>query len=79
LTKRLESARAGDLKRYHVVPGSITKVQVDASTVRLSIGGVGDGQSCVLTVEDLADAADRRLFNDRPPAVLKSQKLPFRH
>jgi len=45
----------------------------------LSLKGVRPGQPCVLTVGHLADAADRRLFKDRPPAVLKSQTLRFHY
>jgi len=78
-TKRLERASATDPGHYDITPGSIIKVQVDGSTVRLSLKGVRPGQPCVLTLEHLADAADRRLFKDRPPAVLESQTLRFRY
>ncbi len=76
-TKRLDPKTAGDASHYAVGKGKVESVTVDGSTVVLKVSGLGAGERVSLTVRDIADARDRRLFDDKPVCVLKEQKLKF--
>jgi hypothetical protein len=76
-TKRLDTASAGDIARYHLDKGRITAVRVDGSNVHLTVEGVRPGDRCTLAVRGIGDDTRVRLFNDHPPAVLAAQTVHF--
>lgn len=72
-TKRLDPKTAGDPAGYAVDIGRVAQATVDGSTATLVLTGVGRDRSITITLKGIADAAERRLFNDKPPCVLTEQ------
>lgn len=76
-TKRLDPKSAGDPSHYALDVGRVEAVQVDGSTAVLTLSGVAAGRRVGLTVREIADAPNRRLFDDKPACVLKEQRVTF--
>ncbi|HOB75387.1 MAG TPA: hypothetical protein PKG54_12785 [Phycisphaerae bacterium] len=76
--RRLDAASARDVSRYAISPGRVIGARVDGNIVTLALADVRPGAACKLTVRDLRDCPELRLFKDRPPAVLESQTVEFR-
>lgn len=74
-TKRLDPKTAGEASRYTLSQGRVTGVEVDGSVVTLRAAGLPKGARVSLTLRGIADAADRRLFDDLPACVLPEQRL----
>lgn len=76
--KRVQAKSAADLAHYTLSDGRITAARVDGNLVRLSLTEVPPDRPCRLTVRDISDDAERRLFKDKPPAVLDQQTVEFK-
>lgn len=76
--KRLDPATAGKPGSYEVEGAKVTDVEVDGNVVKLRLTGAKPGSLLRVTAKGIADAADRRLFDDRPPCVLDEQTLRVR-
>lgn len=74
-TKRLDPKTAGEASRYTLSQGTVTGVEVDGSVVTLRAAGLPKGGRVALSLRGIADAADRRLFDDSPACVLPEQRL----
>lgn len=76
-SKRLDPETAVELSHYQLSLGRVVSAQVDGNLVRLTTEGLG-APGVTLTVRGLKDAADRRLFPDRPTTTLTEQTVRLR-
>ena len=63
----------------HPVEIKVTEANVDGSLVFLSVSGLRTGQLYELTIRDLPDDPDRRLFKDHQAVVQNRQTVRFRY
>lgn len=76
-SKRLDQTTAEDVSHYELSSGRITALTVDGNRVRLTTEGITPGTRTTITVRGLKDAYTRRLYQDRPAAVLTEQMVPL--
>ncbi|MBM3495876.1 MAG: N-acyl-D-glucosamine 2-epimerase [Armatimonadetes bacterium] len=74
-TKRLDRASAGVVSAYALSRGTVQAVTVDGSVVTLRIVNAPPSVRLNVTVRNIRDASDRRLFDDRPPKTLREQTV----
>lgn len=77
-TRRL-AASAADLSHYALSQGHITAARLDGSVVTLSVEGLRPDDLVTLTVRNLTDDAERRLFPGYAPITLTLQRAQFRY
>lgn len=77
-SKRLDATSAADATKYALNNGArVLAARVDGSIVFQRAEGLRPNREYSLTARNIADAADRRLFNDLPPAILENQSFSF--
>ncbi len=74
-SKRLDPKSAEDANHYLLDRGTVTEAKLDGNLVELEVDRVPPGGPGKVTVREIGDAADLRLFKDKPARVLREQTL----
>lgn len=74
-TKRLDPATASEARNYEIEGATVRSATVDGSVVTLQLTKRLPDRPVSLTILRIQDAEDRRLFRDKPAAILDHQRI----